>query len=278
MSTNADIIKKKLEDTYDIPFTVLEGRNFDDPWYEIRPKDSNNELFVIHVEFKHKIRIVIEIEPEEYAAFSIQDMSRASEEKKKIFSKYAELFVNKKARVDFYINDNKTDIVNYEKWPNEWNKYRCRISKSPVIDECEESNLEDIIAYWAGLAAGMFLSLLNVIQIEEKQNSELVPEGGQSKRLVNKYERNPINRELCLSANGYVCKICGFDFEKKYGPIGEHFIHVHHIVPVSEMKHEYMIDPVNELIPVCPNCHSMLHRTNPPLKPEELSKMIKRED
>lgn len=275
MSSNSNLIKKKLEDTYDIPFTVTEGKKFDDPWYDIKPAGSNKELFDIHVEFKNKIRIIMEIKPEEYAAFSIQDMSRANEEKKRLFSKYAELIGQKKARMDFYINDSKKDPKDYSNWPDEWNNYRCRISKSPVVKEGEEFDLADTIANWTSIAVGMFLSLLNVIQIEDTQDAQLMPEGGQSKVLINKYERNPINRELCLSANGYTCKICGFDFEMFYGHIGEHFIHVHHIVQVSEIKHEYMIDPVHELIPVCPNCHSMLHRVNPPLKPEELREMIK---
>lgn len=275
MSKNANLIKNKLEEMYDIPFTVEEGSEFNDPWFDIRPTGSNKELFDIHVEFINQIRIIIEIQPEEYAAFSILDMARANKEKKKLFSRYAELFLRKKAKVDFYINESKEDPTDNSHWPEEWNNYRCRISKSPVVCEEEELDFADTVADWAGMAAGMFLSLLNVIQIEENQDIELTPEGGQSKMLVNKYERNPINRELCLSANGYTCKICGFDFEKFYGHIGEHFIHVHHIIPVSEMGHEYMIDPVNDMIPVCPNCHNMLHRCKPVLLPDELKDMIK---
>ncbi|MBK9012922.1 MAG: HNH endonuclease [Saprospiraceae bacterium] len=59
---------------------------------------------------------------------------------------------------------------------------------------------------------------------------------------------------------------------KKYGGIGKDFIHVHHIVPISKPGEKYEIDPINDLIPVCPNCHSMLHTTNPPLKIEKLRK------
>ena len=54
--------------------------------------------------------------------------------------------------------------------------------------------------------------------------------------------------------------ICGFDFEKTYGEIGKGFIHVHHIVPVSEIGESYRVDYEKDLIPVCPNCHAMLHR------------------
>ena len=45
-----------------------------------------------------------------------------------------------------------------------------------------------------------------------------------------------------------------------YGELGQGFIHVHHIVPISKIGKEYKIDPINDLVPVCPNCHAMLHR------------------
>ena len=50
------------------------------------------------------------------------------------------------------------------------------------------------------------------------------------------------------------------DFENMYGELGKGFIHVHHIVPISMIGKEYKIDPIKDLVPVCPNCHAMLHR------------------
>ena len=108
----------------------------------------------------------------------------------------------------------------------------------------------------------------------QEQDDGKYGEGKIDQVLVNKYERNPINRQLCLAVNGYVCKICGFDFEKKYGDIGKGFIHVHHIEMVSSFGGEYYLDPKKDLIPVCPNCHAMLHRKNPPLEPAELRQII----
>jgi len=34
---------------------------------------------------------------------------------------------------------------------------------------------------------------------------------------------------------------------------------VHHIKPISEIGEDYLVDPVRDLVPVCPNCHRMLH-------------------
>lgn len=77
---------------------------------------------------------------------------------------------------------------------------------------------------------------------------------------TNKYERNLEARRECIQAKGAKCSICGFDFEKAYGSIGKGFIHVHHIVPISSIGKEYKLDVLRDLIPVCPNCHAMLHQ------------------
>lgn len=119
--------------------------------------------------------------------------------------------------------------------------------------------------------------MMALLTLEDVDNEQKYLEGKVSQVLTNKYERNPANRELCLAANGYLCKICGFDFEDKYGKIGYKFIHVHHIQMVSSFGREYYLDPVKDLIPVCPNCHAMLHRTNPPMKPEELKELIRKQ-
>ena len=53
--------------------------------------------------------------------------------------------------------------------------------------------------------------------------------------------------------------ICGFNFLERYGEIGRGFIHVHHVNPLSQTG-EQIVDPKTDLVPVCPNCHSMIHR------------------
>ena len=88
-------------------------------------------------------------------------------------------------------------------------------------------------------------------------------DGTKQQVLGNKYERNPRARKMCIQKYGCICKICQFDFQKQYGELGKDFIHVHHIIPISENKgRSYKVDYENDLIPVCPNCHAMLHRSN----------------
>lgn len=90
------------------------------------------------------------------------------------------------------------------------------------------------------------------------------------------YERNRKARQKCLEHYGYKCVVCGFDFEKEYGEIGHEFIEVHHIVPVSSIGNEYVVDPVKDLRPLCSNCHSMIHRSSKVLTIDELIR--RRED
>jgi len=47
-------------------------------------------------------------------------------------------------------------------------------------------------------------------------------------------------------------------------------IHVHHIVPVSQMQSSYQLNPIKDLVPLCPNCHNIVHRINPPLELNDL--------
>ena len=91
---------------------------------------------------------------------------------------------------------------------------------------------------------------------------------------VNKYERNPEARKKCIEKHGCQCKICGFDFEKVYGAFGKGKIHIHHNKPLNEISKEYIVDPINDLISVCPNCHMMLHSKKPAFKPHEVKSFI----
>jgi len=100
-------------------------------------------------------------------------------------------------------------------------------------------------------------------------------EGKYTTSIVNRYERDPNARRACIEIYGTKCQICGFDFEEKYGEYGKGFIHIHHKTQLSDLK-ETITDPQKDLIPVCPNCHAMIHKNNgKPLSIEELKKIIR---
>ena len=111
---------------------------------------------------------------------------------------------------------------------------------------------------------------LNNLFPEEVDTPQLYFEGVSKEVSVNTYERNADARTKCISHYGYKCSVCSFDFEQVYGDIGKNYIHVHHVVPLSEIRKEYKLNPIKDLIPVCPNCHSIIHRARPALLVEQL--------
>jgi 5-methylcytosine-specific restriction protein A len=112
-----------------------------------------------------------------------------------------------------------------------------------------------------------------VLPTEEKHPESFV-EGSTYSITVNRYERDPAARKACIAHYGAECSVCGFDFEAFYGVIGEDFIHVHHLVELATIGGEYAVDPVNDLRPVCPNCHAMLHVERPAMGIEQLRAKI----
>jgi len=90
-------------------------------------------------------------------------------------------------------------------------------------------------------------------------------EGTKSRALVNRYERDPRARQECLKCHGTACFVCGFDFASVYGSLGAGFIVVHHRVPVAVRARggEYELDPTRDLVPICGNCHAIVHRRRP---------------
>jgi 5-methylcytosine-specific restriction protein A len=108
----------------------------------------------------------------------------------------------------------------------------------------------------------------------ENLEPEFETEGAKSQIYVNKYERSRINRAICLSIHGFVCAGCDLRMSDLYGPIGEGVIHVHHIEPVSLMDSPRKLNPAVDLVPLCPNCHVIVHRKTPPIPIEELKDVL----
>src|SRR5215210_1907618 len=87
-------------------------------------------------------------------------------------------------------------------------------------------------------------------------------------------ERDVRARNACIRHYGYDCAACGLNFEEKYGSLGGGVIHVHHKDPLASAEGERIINPISDLIPLCPNCHAMVHRCNPPMDVEKLRDIL----
>ncbi|RKE85576.1 HNH endonuclease [Rhizobium sp. AG855] len=126
-----------------------------------------------------------------------------------------------------------------------------------------------VIRYWTGPGGAS----------DQPYPDELSPdayyEGAVIEVKVNRYERSRSARAACIGHYLPICQGCGLDFSARYGERGKDFMHVHHLVPLKQIKKTYEVDPIAHLRPICPNCHAMIHRREPMLSIEELRAILK---
>ena len=179
------------------------------------------------------------------------------------FTNYVEI------EFDVLLNPSEQPVLPFKELRNElplqkWDSNSSGISIKPeVLEEFEERWLR-------------FLDQHNLLPTSTISSSLGTPgneEGKSYQVMLTKYERNKNNRDQCLKIHGYTCKGCGINFERTYGSIGREYIHVHHLTLLSTMR-VGKIDPEKDLVPVCPNCHAMLHKRNPPYTIKELQRFI----
>lgn len=210
---------------------------------------------------------------ESYAPQIAKSMGAASEEAKRRFSKMHEALVLKGVAVELLINGMTVGNI-HQSSLLPWSSIGLKVSKlaSPSNERTELQQK----AHECCLAVGaLALTLLPLEDSDDDGNVVGLPEGAVARVLVNKYERSAANRAACICCFGAACQACGFVFRDVYGEIGDGFIEVHHRTPVSTIGPGYVIDPVQDLVPLCANCHAMIHRTNPPLPLDELRKLIR---
>ncbi len=125
-----------------------------------------------------------------------------------------------------------------------------------------------------------FLRLLGAAYQDCTRLPEEVPqgltynEGSMERILVNRYERDPRSRQQCIRHFGAKCCLCGFDFGLNYGERMAGLIHVHHLISLSSLQVDSEVDPTRDLRPVCPNCHAVLHRREPPYSLDEVRQFL----
>ena len=74
----------------------------------------------------------------------------------------------------------------------------------------------------------------------------------------------------------FECVACGFDFQRFYGELGRNFIEAHHQKPIAMMA-EGGETRLSDLVPLCSNCHRMVHRHLPIITVDELKHEIEKQ-
>jgi len=104
-------------------------------------------------------------------------------------------------------------------------------------------------------------------------NTDLLHEGFKRSTTFAKHERSKKNREAAIQKHGVVCFGCQKAMAEIYGKIADGYIHIHHVQPISEYSSARKPN-INELVPLCPNCHAVVHLEKPPITIEQLQKLI----
>ena len=221
-----------------------------------------------------------EFTPDKFAGDLIRSMGVAGEAARKAFAKAAQAFVSTGARISLRINQTAaTDFAVLPAAP--WSGFELKVHRMSAAGTEGPDALQLEAADVAAICLALVLALLP-LEEEDTVPSALfelgLPEGAKTRVEVNRYERNPVNRAACIAIYGTICSACDLDFGKSYGSLGAGYIEVHHVVPVSKMTAGYIVDPARDLIPLCANCHAMVHRRDPPVPLDELKSLLKRHE
>ena len=257
-----EIIRNSLINDFHLDFDVTQK---DGIIYITEDKDTH-QSFYLTVEYSEADRLTIVCEPDKYGVSFVDTISASTKEQKINFCNYWDKLKILNSKMLISINDKNVSKEEFCDFPEKWEKIKIKFSKIPFYDEEKEDKTQKLIDY-IELVCAMVLSLCEISFTGEV-------EGNQKIVVSKQYERNPLNRKLCLMLKGYKCAVCGFEFEKVYGPIGKNYIEVHHLIPVSMLGNNYQIDPAKDLVPLCSNCHSMAHRKSPPYSVEELKSFM----
>lgn len=145
------------------------------------------------------------------------------------------------------LNSMRFNLKNFQRSLDQFNAFLTKLNQSAnVVESRSDGNSHNPSDYY-------------IFTDYPAENEQGLLEGAQITVSVNKHERNCEARRKCIAHHGAKCFFCGFDYGQKYGDAYAGFIHVHHIVPLSEINKEYEVQPENDLVPVCPNCHAVIH-------------------
>lgn len=136
----------------------------------------------------------------------------------------------------------------------------------------------DVATYYGSDTNGWLSNYLVVDLTKNKipriEESDDFYEGSIKRISIEIRDRDSAARRACIEHYKCKCAICEFDFGKFYGSAAEGFIHVHHIDKLANSEGQRKVDPIKDLIPLCPNCHSVVHLRKTPYRIKEVREMI----
>ncbi|WP_052075217.1 HNH endonuclease [Pseudomonas lutea] len=267
----AGLISNRFLVPFDGTVEDVEGGRF----IVIRPSDLDRGTGFSIVVGRTPRRVEASFKADRFAGALLRLMGEADSDAQSLFitllqdAKARGLTVN--ATLDDSIIETEKDLS-----ARDWSRFEIDCDKRMPLRAITNTVAFDALVEVTATCTSLALSLL---QLEDSREfpplyEDGLPEGASMKVTVNRYERNKNNRAACIAHHGSSCKACGFNFGAKYGSLGKDVIEVHHLVMVSDMGGSYKLDPRKDLVPVCSNCHTIMHRRDPPLTVSEMQNII----
>jgi 5-methylcytosine-specific restriction protein A len=267
MPLAAEDLRRAVQARFGIAFTVERQMTGEGPVYRIRPADLPPTIgFTVEIVVGWR-SLEARFTPGSFAADLVRAMESSDAQQRMAFSVFAGAAQRAGATLVFRINETPVDPVSHA-WPAGWGSCDLSMRRSNLLWGENARDDDEQMRAWSCRFVGLVVALLPVEPVEPPAIGEV--EGAVVEVVSKRYERSRINRAACIEIQGTCCVVCGMDFGATYGAIGEGFIHVHHVVSVATVGPGTVIDPGRDLVPVCPNCHAMLHTSRPPLLPHVL--------
>ena len=207
---------------------------------------------------------------------SLRTWARQSQTANQHFCAVLNDSVSRGANIELEINGARLAYDSEELWTAEWKRIVLTMSKGLLELGVDQGEWDwHIVSDWTKRFAAAIIAILP-LEASGVYGLEVAgfPEGALTAVQMNRYERDPRNRAAAVALHGTACAGCGLELKSKYGPIAESLIEVHHVTPVSQLGAGYVIDPMHDLVPLCPNCHAVVHRQVPPLTIGELRQLL----
>lgn len=280
MSPDPRSLAERISAETGLDFSGREGRDNDGTrWLELQPVGyPPGQTFTLRTLIGWR-RLDVHFRPGNFAGDLMTAMGSADETGRRTFK--AVLDVCQEADAEIILTINGTAYLPDDSaiWEADWRSFGLGVRKGMLaINEGDADEDMRQIELWTSRVAAAVLALLPV-EIEDdgpEMSPEItgLPEGARTRIEVNRYERDRRNRAAALAIHGYSCKACKLDMGERYGPAAAGLIEVHHVTPVSQLGEDYIINPRTDLAPLCPNCHSVAHRRNPPWSVDDLREML----
>lgn len=278
-TAEAEQLARLVSDESGLPLEARSGRDAGgDPWYLLRPAGATaNHAFGVRVTMGWR-RISIAFEPGQWAGELVAAMGNADAVGRAAFQAILSECLRRGAVIEFGVNDQSFDPAEDDTWNQQWSRLSLSLTSQTDPDVHGADPGVGAAFEWSPLFIAAIVALLplETHEAEEGKAAGGFAEGASTIQRSVRYERDRRNRATAIALFGCQCQACELDFGDRYGEVAKGFIEVHHKTPLSALEADTIIDPARDLVPLCPNCHAVAHRQDPPFSVEEIRAMLRR--